>query len=73
MARQFHPHYADAVARGRVPFPWLCGPSGVGKSAVGYEIFQQVRRSGIKASFMDFDQLGTYACEPADGWPQLTP
>jgi len=63
MARQFGPSYADAVTRGSVPFLWLCGPSGVGKSAVGYEIFQQVYRSGIKASFMDFDQLGL--CYPS--------
>jgi len=58
--------YADAVTRGGVPFLWLCGPSGVGKSAVGYEIFQQVYRSGIKASFMDFDQLGLCYPSPAD-------
>ena len=30
------------MIRGSIPFLWLCGPSGVGKSAVGYEIFQQV-------------------------------
>jgi len=59
-------HYADAVSRGSVPFLWLCGPSGVGKSAVGYEIFQQVYRSGIKASFIDFDQLGLCYPTPAD-------
>jgi hypothetical protein len=51
------------VPRGSIPVLWLCGPSGVGKSAVGYEIFQQVYRSGIKASFVDFDQLGL--CYPA--------
>jgi hypothetical protein len=66
LARQFGPHYADAVTRGSVPFLWLCGPTGVGKSAVGYEIFQQVYRSGIKASFMDFDQVGLCYPSPAD-------
>ena len=66
MARQFGPPYADAVSRASVPFLWLCGPSGVGKSAVGYEIFQQVYRSGIKASFMDFDQFGLCYPSPAD-------
>ena len=66
MARQFCPSYADAVSSGSVPFLWLCGPSGVGKSAVGYEIFQQVCRSGIKAGFMDFDQFGLCYPSPAD-------
>jgi adenylylsulfate kinase-like enzyme len=40
------------------PFLWLCGPSGVGKSSVGWQIFSQVRRSGIKAGYLDFDQVG---------------
>ena len=39
---------------------------GVDKSVVGYEIFQQVHRSGIKASFIDFDQLGLCYPTPAD-------
>jgi hypothetical protein len=38
----------------------------VGKSAAGYEIFQQVYRSGIKASFMDFDQFGLCYPSPAE-------
>jgi hypothetical protein len=63
MARQFGPAYADAVDRAGVPFLWLCGPPGVGKSAVGYEIFMHVYRSGIKAGFLDFDQVGL--CYPA--------
>jgi hypothetical protein len=54
------------VTRGSVPFLWLCGPLAVGKSVVGYEIFQQVHRSGIKASFMDFDQLGLCYPTPVD-------
>jgi hypothetical protein len=54
------------VIRESIPFLWLCGPSGVGKSAVGYEIFQQVYRSGIKAAFMDFDQFGLCYPSPAD-------
>ena len=66
MARQFGPSYADAVDRAGVPFLWLCGPPGVGKSAVGYEIFMQVYRSGIKAGFLDFDQVGLCYPTPAD-------
>lgn len=49
----------------RVPFLWLCGPSGVGKSSVGYEIFRQVYQSGIKAAYLDFDQVGL--CYPSPG------
>lgn len=51
---------------GSVQFLWLCGPNGVGKSVVGYEIFQQVYRSGIKASFMDFDHFGLCYPSPPD-------
>jgi hypothetical protein len=50
----------------RVPFLWLCGPSGVGKSSVGYEIFRQVYQSGIKAGYLDFDQVGICYPGPAD-------
>ena len=38
----------------------------MGKSAVGYEIFMQVYRSGIKAGFLDFDQVGLCYPAPAD-------
>jgi adenylylsulfate kinase-like enzyme len=60
MARQLGASYADAVDRPGVPFLWLCGPPGVGKSVVGYEIFMRVYRSGIKASFLDFDQVALW-------------
>jgi hypothetical protein len=33
---------------------------------VGYEIFQQVYRSGLKASFVDLDQIGLCYPTPAD-------
>ena len=45
------------VASARAPFLWLCGPTGVGKSSVGYAIFQQVYSSGVKVAYVDFDQL----------------
>jgi hypothetical protein len=38
----------------------------VGKSSVGYAIFQQVYRSGIKAAYLDFDQVGLCYPSPAD-------
>lgn len=45
------------------PFIWLCGPMGVGKSSVGWEIFTQLRNAGIKSGYADADQLGL--CYPA--------
>jgi hypothetical protein len=38
----------------------------VGKSSVGYAIFQQVYRSGIKVAYVDFDQVGLCYPSPAD-------
>lgn len=37
-----------------VPLLWLCGPSGVGKSTVGWEIFSRLAHT----AFVDADQLG---------------
>jgi hypothetical protein len=50
---------------GLIPFLWLCGPSGVGKSSVGWEVFQQVRREGGECAYLDADQIGL--CYPATG------
>jgi adenylylsulfate kinase-like enzyme len=47
------------------PVLWLCGPSGVGKTAVGWEYFTQLTRAGVAAGFVDIDQLGTCYPEPA--------
>ena len=54
------------VASARVPFLWLCGPVGVGKSSVGYAIFQLIYRSGIKVAYVDLDQVGLCYPSPAD-------
>lgn len=40
-----------------LPLLWLCGPSGVGKSSVGWELFAGLSRSGIKTAFLDADQI----------------
>jgi hypothetical protein len=42
---------------------WLCGPSGVGKSTVGYTLFEQL---GPHAAYVDLDQLGLCHPAPAD-------
>lgn len=50
-----------------LPFLWLCGAIGVGKSSVGWEIFSQLREEGIKSGYADADQLGLcYPCPDDD-------
>jgi broad-specificity NMP kinase len=44
---------------------WLCGPAAVGKSTVGWQIYQQVRRAGVAAAFVDLDQIGFHRPVPA--------
>jgi adenylylsulfate kinase-like enzyme len=41
-----------------IPVLWLCGPPGVGKTTVGWEIFSQLMRAGIETGYVDIDQLG---------------
>jgi hypothetical protein len=48
--------------RGPVPTPgeilWLCGPAAVGKSTVGWAVYQQVNEAGTHTAFADLDQIG---------------
>jgi adenylylsulfate kinase-like enzyme len=44
---------------------WLCGPPGVGKTTVGWEIYSQLTRAGIETGYVDIDQLGICYPEPA--------
>jgi hypothetical protein len=44
---------------------WLCGPTGVGKSTVGFHLYQNVLRSGVTAAFVDARQLGFLGPTPA--------
>jgi hypothetical protein len=46
----------------RTPVLWLCGPTAVGKSVVGWEIFTQVRCEGLTAAYVDLAQIGF--CRP---------
>jgi adenylylsulfate kinase-like enzyme len=41
-----------------IPVMWLCGPAGVGKTAVGWEYFSRLTDAGVAAGFVDIDQLG---------------
>jgi adenylylsulfate kinase-like enzyme len=47
----------------RDPVLWLCGPSGVGKTSVGFELFDQLSNAGTATAYVDLDQLGH--CYPA--------
>ncbi|MFF4190341.1 hypothetical protein [Nonomuraea sp. NPDC001831] len=46
-----------------LPLLWLTGPTGAGKSSAGWEIFDRLGRSGVKAAFLDTDQIAL--CHPA--------
>ncbi len=45
------------------PALWLCGPVGVGKSTIGWEIYSQVTGAGVKAAYVDLAQVSF--CRPA--------
>jgi hypothetical protein len=59
MCDHVHPN-----ANAAIPFVWICGPSGVGKSSVGWEVFTQVRAAGVTAAYLDTDQVGFCRPEP---------
>jgi hypothetical protein len=43
----------------------VCGASGVGKSAVGFEVFLRQLRAGVGAAYADLDQIGFMSAVPA--------
>ena len=45
---------------------WICGPTAVGKSAVAWRIFEDVRRDGLTAGYVDLEQVGFLRPPPAD-------
>jgi hypothetical protein len=42
---------------------WICGPSGVGKTTVGFALFEQLSDAGTDIAYVDLDQLRL--CYPA--------
>jgi adenylylsulfate kinase-like enzyme len=46
-----------------MPVLWLCGPAGVGKSTVSWQLFTELTRAGAHVGFADTDQL--CMCYPA--------
>ncbi|MCD0484747.1 hypothetical protein LO771_20710 [Streptacidiphilus sp. ASG 303] len=47
------------------PLLWLCGPTGVGKSTIGWQVYQHVRRS-VRTAYVDLDQLAFLRPVPSD-------
>jgi adenylylsulfate kinase-like enzyme len=49
---------------------WLCGPRPAGISAVGYQIYRQLRLAGSRAAYLDLEQVGflrpARAADPGD-------
>jgi predicted ABC-type ATPase len=46
----------------------LCGPAGVGKSTIGFQLYLRSLRDGLTAGYIDLDQIG-FLAPPADGDP----
>ncbi|MEU7588870.1 hypothetical protein AB0A95_21555 [Micromonospora sp. NPDC049230] len=50
------------------PILWLCGPTGVGKSSVGFNFFlRHVLGAKISGAFVDLDQIGFYRSRASRG------
>jgi hypothetical protein len=45
---------------------WLCGATGVGKSTVGFTIYQRTLHAGMAAAFIDLDQIGFCGVAPSN-------
>ncbi|MEJ2853147.1 MULTISPECIES: AAA family ATPase [unclassified Saccharothrix] len=52
---QVLPHAQGRLAPPRVL--WLCGATGVGKSTVGFAVYQRLLRAGHTAAYVDLDQI----------------
>jgi hypothetical protein len=48
---------------------WLCGRWGAGKSTVGWALYEDLVRSGVRAGFLDIDQLGLLSLPAPPGDP----
>lgn len=49
-----------------LPITWVCGPRGVGKSTTGFEAFVRLTQTGMKAAYVDLEQVGWCWPPPAD-------
>ena len=53
-----------------LPIAWFCGPPGVGKTTLGWAVYQRLRSAGVRACYVDADQVGMCHPESANdpGW-----
>jgi broad-specificity NMP kinase len=49
-----------------VPVLWLCGPAGVGKSTVSWQLFNELSQTAANIAFADADQLNMCYPPPPD-------
>lgn len=49
-----------------MPVLWICGPTGVGKSTVGWQVFSDLEQAGVPVAYVDVDQVGMCYPAPAD-------
>jgi predicted ABC-type ATPase len=54
------------VTGGPIPVLWVCGPAGVGKSTVSWQLFTELPQVGVHVAFADTDQLCMCYPPPAD-------
>jgi adenylylsulfate kinase-like enzyme len=47
-----------------IPVLWLCGATAVGRSTIGYEVFAQLNRAGVRAAYVDMKQIGALSPGP---------
>lgn len=45
---------------------WVCGPKAVGKSTVGWSLYELVSRCGVSTAFVDLQQIGFLRPDAAD-------
>jgi hypothetical protein len=57
-------HGGRLVSDDSTPVLWVCGPSGVGKTTVAWEIYSELANSGVEVGYVDIDQLGMCFPEP---------
>ncbi len=49
-----------------IPLLWFCGAPGSGKSTVGWRVFDELSSRGIRAAYVDCDQVGMCYPPPSD-------